>query len=139
VAPGQLPGPQQQRHYHTADAHAFLSQQAADAQTAIHQTLTAMQATAREAAHMRWWTQHYPWSAVGTAAVLGSVVTTTVLAPPAPPPPLDPSAARQTAARPTWTASLVALVRTLVRQILRDALSPQAPSAGQSPVDPNVS
>ena len=90
AAPGQLPESRQQRPYNTADAHTFLDQQAADAQTAIHQTLTEMQATAREVANVRWWTQHYPWSAVGAVAVLSYVVTTAVLAPPAPPPP-DPT------------------------------------------------
>jgi len=138
AASSQLPGPRHQRPYTTTDAHTFLTQQAADAQTAIHQTLTAMQATAREAANVRWWTQHYPWTAVGTAAVLGYVVTTAVLAPPAPPP-ADPTPARPAAARPTWTASLFALVQTLVMGILRDALHPQTPSAGQGPVDPSIS
>ena len=138
AAPGRLTGPRQPRDNHTADAHMFLAQQAADAQAAIHQTLTAMQATAREAANVRWWTQHYPWTAVGTAAVLGYVVTTAVLAPPAPPP-ADPTPARPAAARPTWTASLFALVQTLVMGILRDALHPQTPSAGQGPVDPSIS
>ena len=138
AAPGQLTGPRQQRDDHTADAHTFLTQQAADAQTAIHQTLTEMQATAREAANVRWWTQHYPWSAVGAAAVLGYVVTTAVQAPPRPRRPIRPPA-RPAAARPAWTASLFALVRTLVMGILRDALHPQTPSAGQGPVDPSVS
>ena len=97
AAPAQLPGPRPQRPSNTADVHTFLTQQAADAQTAIHQTLTEMQATAREVANVRWWTQHYPWSAVGAAAVRGYVVTTAVLAPPAPehprrirPPPAPP-------------------------------------------------
>ena len=139
AAPGQLPESLQQRPYNTADAHVFLVQQATDAQTAIHQTLTEMQATAREVANVRWWTQHYPWSAVGAAAVFGYVVTAAVLAPPAPPPPPGLPAARQAAARPAWTASLFALVRTLVLGILRDALHPQAPSAGQATVDPSVS
>ena len=114
----------------------FLVQQAADAHTAIQHILADMQATATEGANVRWWTQHYPWYAVGTAAVLGYVVTSTVLAPPAPP--SHPSEARQAAVRPTWTASLFALVRSLVLGILRDALHPQAPSARQQPVDPSV-
>jgi hypothetical protein len=135
AAPAQLPGRRPQRPYNTADVHTFLTQQAADAQTAIHQTLTEMQATAREVANVRWWTQHYPWSAVGAAAVLGYVVTTAVLAPPAP----EAPPTHQAAARPAWTAPLFALVRTLVLGILRDALHPQAPSAGQGPVDPSVS
>jgi hypothetical protein len=50
---------------------AFLAQQAAAAKTAIGQTLEEMQKTAKEAADIRWWTQHYPWAAVGTAALLG--------------------------------------------------------------------
>ena len=96
-----------------------------------------MQAT-RAVANVRWWTQHYPWSAVGAVVVLSYVVTTAVLAPPAPPPPESPPA-RQAAARPALTASLFALARTLVMGILRDALHLQAPSAAQGPVDPSVS
>jgi len=34
-----------------------------------------MQATAKEVANIRWWTQHYPWYAVGAVTVLGFVAT----------------------------------------------------------------
>ena len=52
---------------------AFLAQQAVDAKIAIRQTLEEMQKTAKEAADIRWWTQHYPWPAVGAAALLGFI------------------------------------------------------------------
>ena len=34
-----------------------------------------MQATAKEVANIRWWTQHYPWYAVDAVTVLGFVAT----------------------------------------------------------------
>src|SRR5262245_31151178 len=129
-----LTGPPQQRQYNTNDARTFLAQQASDANTAIQHTLVDMRATAMEVANVRWWTQHYPWYAVGTAAVLGYVVTAAVLAPPAPRQQPAPPA-RQVAARSSWTAALVAMGRETLLGILREALHPR----GQAPVDPSVS
>src|SRR2546429_9917472 len=86
-----LTEPQKQRHYDTNDERVFLAQQAADAKTATQHTVADMQAAAKEAANIRWWTQHYPWYAVGAATVLGFAATTYTLAPadhrpqPAPP------------------------------------------------------
>lgn len=127
------------RQYNTEDERAFLAQQAADAHTAMQHTLADIQATAVEVANVRWWTQHYPWYAVGTAAVLGYVVTAAVVAPSAPQPqPAQPSA-RQAAARPSWTTALFAMARETLLGVLREALHPNGASTRQAPVDPSVS
>jgi putative exporter of polyketide antibiotics len=57
----------------------FLRQQAEDAKIALHQTLTAMQETAKTAADIRALTQQYPWLAVGATAAAGFIATTIVL------------------------------------------------------------
>jgi hypothetical protein len=117
----------------------FLAQQAADAHTAMQHTLADMRATAVEVANVRWWTQHYPWYAVGTAAVLGYVVTAAVLAPSASQPRPAQPAARQAAAHPSWTAALFAMARQTLLGMLQEALHPNGPSTRQAPVDPSVS
>ena len=76
-----LTEPQKKRQYDTNDERVFLAQQAADAKTAMQHTVTDMQATAKEVANISWWTQQYPWYAVGAATVLGFVAATSVLAP----------------------------------------------------------
>ena len=76
-----LTGPQKKQHYNTDDERVFLAQQAADAKTAMQHTVADMQVTAKEVANISWWTQQYPWYAVGAAAVLGFVAATSVLAP----------------------------------------------------------
>ena len=117
-----LTGPQKKQHYNTDDERVFLAQQAADAKTAIQHTMADMQATAKEVANVRWWTQQYPWYAVGAATVLGFIAAASVLAPadhrtqPAPP------AARRAAARPSWTASLFEMVSGMLMSIITDAL-----------------
>ena len=117
-----LTEPQKKRHYNTDDERVFLAQQAADAKTAIQHTMADIQTAAKEAANIRWWTQQYPWYAVGAATVLGFLAATSVLAPanhrsqPAPP------AASQAAARPSWTASLFDMVRSMLMGIIADAL-----------------
>jgi ElaB/YqjD/DUF883 family membrane-anchored ribosome-binding protein len=127
-----LTEPQKKRHYDTNDERVFLAQQAADAKTAMQHTVADMQATAKEVAHIRWWTQQYPWYAVGTAAVLGFVAATSVLAPadnrsrPAPP------TASQAAARPSWTASLFEMVRSMLMGIIADALHSQSQQSSQA-------
>jgi hypothetical protein len=139
TATAWLSEPPQQRRYNTEDEGAFLAQQAADARMAMQHTLADMQATAAEVANVRWWTQHYPWYAVGTAAVLGYVVTTVVLAPSAPQPPPAPPTAPQAAARPAWTAALFAMVRETLLGMLQEAMHPHGPSTRRAPVDPSVS
>jgi hypothetical protein len=106
----------------------FLTQQAADAQAAMQRTVTDMKAMVQEAANVRWWTQQYPWYALGTAAVLGFVVTVKALAPSDqhPPPP------QVQAARPTWTSSLFEMVRsTLMSAIIGAIHSSGQQSDGQ--------
>jgi len=124
--------PQKKRHYDTNNERVFLSQQAADAKAAMQHTVADMQATAREAANISWWTRQYPWYAVGAATVLGFVATTAVLAPadhrtqPAPP------ATSQKAARPSWTAPLFGMMRSLLMGMIADALHTQGQQAGQA-------
>lgn len=67
---------QQMQRYDNADEARFLRQQANDAQIAIKQTLAQMRETSKDAADVRWWTQRYPWCAVGGAGLLGFVVVT---------------------------------------------------------------
>ncbi|MGH2541424.1 MAG: hypothetical protein ACRDIB_01420 [Ardenticatenaceae bacterium] len=70
---------QKTRQYNTKDEGIFLQQQAADAKVAMQRTVAEMKVTAKEAADVHWWTQHYPWYAVGAAAVVGFVTATSVL------------------------------------------------------------
>ena len=114
--------PQKTHQYNTTDEGVFLTQQATDAKTAIQRTLADMQATVKEAADVRWWTQQYPWYAVGAAAAVGFVTATQVLAPadhrapPAPPP------QGQSAGRPSWMSSLFALARSTLMGALAEAM-----------------
>ena len=55
-----LTEPQKKRHYDTNDERVFLAQQAADAKTAMQHTVADMQAAAKEAANISWWTQQHP-------------------------------------------------------------------------------
>jgi hypothetical protein len=66
----------QMQRYDGRDEARFLQQQADDAQLAIKHTLARMQATAQDVADVRWWTQHYPWYAVGGAGLLGFAAAT---------------------------------------------------------------
>jgi hypothetical protein len=117
-----LTGPQKQQHYNTDDERVFLAQQAADAKTAIQHTVAEMQATAKEVTNVRWWTQHYPWYAVGAATALGFMAATAVRAPADHRPQPAPPAASQAAARSSWTASLFEMVRSMLMGIIADAL-----------------
>jgi ElaB/YqjD/DUF883 family membrane-anchored ribosome-binding protein len=126
-----LTEPQKKRHYNTSDERIFLAQQATDAKTAIQHTVAEMQATAKEAANISQWTQQYPWYAVGAATVLGFVTATYVLAPADHRPRPAPPAASQEAARPSWTASLFGMVRSILMSIIVDALHPKGQQSSQ--------
>ena len=117
-----LTEPQKKRHYDTNDGRIFLAQQAADAKTAMQYMVADMQVTAKEVANISWWTQQYPWYAVGAATVLGFVTATYVLAPTDHHPRPAPPAASQAAARPSWTTSLFEMVRSTLMGIIVDAL-----------------
>jgi ElaB/YqjD/DUF883 family membrane-anchored ribosome-binding protein len=119
-----LTEPQKKRHYDTNDQRVFLAQQAADAKTAMQRTIADMQATAKEAANISWWTQQYPWYAVGAATVLGFVATNYALAPADHRTPSAPPAASHAAARPSWTASLFEMVRSMLMSAIIGALHP---------------
>ena len=127
-----LTEPQKKRHYDTNDERVFLAQQAADAKTAMQHTVADMQATAKEVADISWWTQQYPWYAVGAATVLGFVAATSVLAPADHRPRPAPPAASQAAARPSWTASLFEVVRSILMSIIVDALNTKGQPSGQA-------
>jgi len=126
-----LTEPQKKRHYNTSDERIFLAQQAADAKTAIQHTVADMQATAKEAANVSRWTQQYPWYAVGAATVLGFVTATYVLAPADHRPRPAPPTASQEAARSSWTASLFGIVRSILMDIIADALHPKSQQASR--------
>ena len=125
--------PEKTRHYNTTDEGMFLAQQAADAKTAVLRTVADIKATAQEAADVRWWTQQYPWYAVGAAAVLGFVAATHLLVPPDHHAESAPPAQGQTAARPSFMSSLVEMLSgTLVSTILGALRSSNQPS-GRAP------
>jgi len=127
-----LTEPQKQRHYNTNDERVFLAQQATDAKTALQHTVADMQATAKEVANISWWTQQYPWYAVGAATALGFIAATSVLAPADHRPRPAPPAASQAAARPSWTTSLFEMVRSTLMSIIVDALHPKGQQSSQS-------
>jgi ElaB/YqjD/DUF883 family membrane-anchored ribosome-binding protein len=134
-----LTEPQQKRRYDTNDERVFLTQQAADAKTAMQHTVADIQATAREAANIRWWTQQYPWYAVGAAAVLGFVAATSVLAPTDHRPQPAPPAASPTTAHPSWKASLFEMVRSMLMSVITGALNPEGQPSGQAQADASLS
>jgi len=132
-----LTEPQKKRHYNTNDERAFLAQQAADAKTAMQHTVADMQTTAKEVANISWWTQQYPWYAVGAATALGFIAATSVLAPADRGPRPAPPAASQAAARPSWTTSLFEIVRSTLMSIIVDALHTKGQPSGQTQADAN--
>ena len=134
-----LTEPQKKRHYNTDDERVFLTQQATDAKTAMQHTVADMQATAKEVANVKWWTQQYPWYAVGTAAVLGFVAATSVLAPSDHRTHAAPPATPRAAARPSWMASLFGVVRDMLMGVILDALHAKGQPSGQAQVDASVS
>jgi len=108
----------------------------------MQHTVTDMQATAKEVANISWWTQQYPWYAVGAATVLGFVAATSVLAPADHRPRPAPPAASQAAARPPWTASLFGMVRSILMGVIADALNTKGQPSGQAQpaqADPSLS
>jgi ElaB/YqjD/DUF883 family membrane-anchored ribosome-binding protein len=127
-----LTEPQKQRHYDTNDERVFLAQQAADAKTAMQHTMADIQATAKEAADISWWTQQYPWYAVGAATVLGFVATTYAVAPANHRTQSAPPATSQAAARPSWTAPLFGMARSILMGIITDALHTKGQEAEQA-------
>jgi len=125
--------PRKTERYNTTDEGLFLAQQAADAKTAMQRTVADMQETLKEAADVRWWTQQYPWYAMGAAAVVGFVAATRVLAPPdhhAQPAPLTQG---QAAARPTWTSSLFEMVRSALMSAIMEAVRTQSERPEEAP------
>jgi hypothetical protein len=130
--------PQKSGHYNSKDERTFLAQQATDAKTAMQRTIQDMQATAKEVANIPWWTQQYPWYAVGAAAVIGFMTATRVLLPPdqhAPaPPPQAP------AVQPSLMGSLFEMLRSTLVSAIIGAIhtsSQKSEPEQQVPVDPS--
>lgn len=131
--------PQKSDHYNSNDESTFLAQQATDAKTAMQRTLQDMQATAKEVANIPWWTQQYPWYAVGAAAVIGFVTATRVLLPPDQHAPAAPPVQGQ-AVQPSLTGSLFEMLRsTLVSAIIGAIHTSNQKSEPEqrAPVDPS--
>ena len=124
--------PPKARHYNTTDEGAFLTQQATDAKIAMQRTLADIQATAKEAADVRWWTQQYPWYAVGAATVVGFITATQVLAPSDHHAPPAPPAQGQSARRPSWKSSLFELVRTTLMGAITEAMRGSSQSSDRA-------
>jgi hypothetical protein len=114
--------PQPTDRYNTTDEGEFLSQQATDAKTAMQQTLAEIQTSVREAANVRWWTQQYPWYAVGAAAVAGFMTGTRVLVPPERQAAPAPPAQAQAPPGSSLTSSLFELVRSTLMSAIMEAV-----------------
>ena len=125
--------PQKTRQYNTTDEGLFLTQQAADAKAAVQRTLADMKVTAQEVADVRWWTQQYPWYAVGTAAVVGFIAATRALTPPDHHTETAPPAQAQTAASPSLMSSLVEMLRSALVSTIIGALRSSSQPAGRVP------
>ena len=124
-----LTEPQKKRHYDTNDERVFLAQQAADAKTAMQHTIADMQATAKEAANITVDTA-IPMVCSGRGdsprvcchdICSGTADHRTPSAPPA---------ANQ-AARPSWTASLFEMVRSMLMSVIIGALHPKDQQSGR--------
>jgi ABC-type Fe3+ transport system permease subunit len=111
----------QTRTYDAKDEATFLQQQAADAKVAIQQTLAEMQETAKAAADVRWWTQQYPWIAVGAATVLGFVAVT-FLTRDGTTPTAAETTPHRSAAKPSLLSSLLSPLFTTLRSALVSAV-----------------
>jgi hypothetical protein len=123
--------PVRTRRYDTNNERVFLAQQAADAKAAMQHTVDDMKVTVQQAANVRWWTQHYPWYAVGAAAVLGFVAATRVLTPPSHYTPPAQPANGQTAAGPSWTAPLFEMLRSTLMSAIIGAVHSSGQTTGQ--------
>jgi len=115
--------PQKTQRYTTTDERTFLTQQAADAKTAMRRTIEDIKGSAQEAANIRWWTQQYPWYAVGAAAVVGFVAATRVLVPADHHAESAPPARAQTTAAPSFSSSLFELLRSTLMSAIVGALN----------------
>jgi hypothetical protein len=106
-------------------------QQATDARTAMQHTIADMKVTAQQAADVRWWTQQYPWPAVGAAAVLGFMAATQVLAPSNHRTPPAQPVPGQATMQPSIMASLLEMVRTTLMSAIIGAIHSSGQQTGQ--------
>jgi len=113
----------------------FLRQQAADAKTAMQRTVADIGSTAKAAADVRWWTQQYPWYAVGAAAVVGLVTAAHVFAPAGRRAHAAPPAPEPAAGPPSWLSSLVMLGGRTMLDALVDTLRAKKQPAARAQTD----
>src|SRR5262245_42321104 len=130
--------PQKARQYPTTDEGTFLRQQAADAKTAMQRTVADIGDTAKATTDVRWWTQQYPWYAVGAAAVVALVTAAHVLAPAARRTHTAPPAPEPAAGPPSWLASLVMLGGRTLLDVLADARRTRKQPAERAHTDTDV-
>jgi ElaB/YqjD/DUF883 family membrane-anchored ribosome-binding protein len=135
----------QMQRYDAADEARFLRQQADDATNAIKQTLARMQETAKDAADVRWWTQRYPWYAVGSAGLLGFVTARSLSASARGHERASHQPREEVSSQPSVYARIFSWLVPLVRRVLLNALieafqsredepapGPQSPTASVS-------
>jgi hypothetical protein len=101
----------------------------------MQRTLADMQTTLKEAADVRWWTQQYPWYAVGVAAVAGFVTATQVLTPSDHRAPPAPPAQAQSAGRSSWISSLFELVRSTLMGAIMEGIRASTQPSGRTQVE----
>lgn len=92
----------------------------------MQRTLGDMQTTARSAANVRWWTQQYPWYAVGAAALLGFFAVRKLQAPVPPAPPTG----RPAAPSSSWLTPLFEMLRTTLMSAIIGAVHTSGEKTG---------
>jgi hypothetical protein len=98
----------------------------------MQRTVEDMKLTAQQAANVRWWTQQYPWYAVGAAAVLGFIAATQVSASSNSNPSPAPAAQGQTVVRQSWLAPLFDMLRTTLMSTIIGAVHASGQQTGQA-------
>lgn len=116
----------QSQRYNTDDEAVFLAQQAADAKIAMQRTIAEIKVSATAAADVRWWTQQYPWYAVGAAAIVGFIGIGKVLAPAPPPQPVVTAPA----ASSSWLTPLFEMLRTTIMSAIIGAVHASGEKTG---------
>ena len=96
----------------------------------MQRTVEDMQHSVQQVANVRWWTQQYPWYAVGAAAVLGFVAVTRVgtSSSSGAPAPQQP----QTVVRQSWLAPLFEMLRTTLMSTIIGAVHASGQQTGQT-------
>ncbi len=116
----------QSQRYNTDDEAVFLAQQAADAKIAMQRVIAEIKTSATAAADVRWWTQQYPWYAVGAATIIGFIGTRKILAPAPPPQPVVVAPA----ASSSWLTPLFEMLRTTIMSTIIGAVHSSGEQTG---------